>query len=125
MRFRIDMADLDQAQLALLRADLQALAGKLRALIESVREAAKPVDLDEPIGRLSRMDAIQEQNMLQANRRAAQQRLAHAEAALRRFEQAEYGECMECGEDVGFARLKARPETPFCIACQSSREAPR
>jgi len=125
VRFRIDMADLDQAQLALLRADLQALAGKLRALIESVREAAKPVDLDEPIGRLSRMDAIQEQNMLQANRRAAQQRLAHAEAALRRFEQAEYGECMECGEDVGFARLKARPETPFCIACQSSREAPR
>lgn len=125
MRFRIDMADLDQAQLAELRADLQALAGKLRALIESVREAAKPVDLDEPIGRLSRMDAIQEQNMLQANRRAAQQRLAHAEAALRRFEQAEYGECMECGEDVGFARLKARPETPFCIACQSSREARR
>ncbi len=125
MRFRIDKADLDQAQLAELRADLQALGGKLRALIESVREAVKPVDLDEPIGRLSRMDAIQEQNMLQANRRAAQQRLAHAEAALRRFEEAEYGECMECGEDVGFARLKARPETPFCIACQSRREAPR
>jgi DnaK suppressor protein len=119
------MSGLDQAQRLELRADLEALVGELRALIESVREGAKPVDLDQPIGRVSRMDAIQQQSMLKANRGAAQQRAAQAEAALRRLDEGEYGECVACGEDVGFARLKARPEAPFCVACQSSREGAR
>jgi DnaK suppressor protein len=119
------MAGLDSAQRGELLADLHALVGELRALIESTRDAAKPVDLDEPIGRLSRMDAIQHQSIAQANRRTAQQRLAHAEAALRRFDQEDFGECVSCGEDVGFERLKVRPEAPFCLACQAGREAAR
>lgn len=119
------MTDLAQPQIEELRADLRALAAELRDQIESAREGARPVDLDEPIGRLSRMDAIQQQNMLQANRRSAQQRLAQVETAARRIDQEQYGECVACGEEVGFARLKARPETPFCVACQTSRESSR
>jgi DnaK suppressor protein len=34
----------------------------------------------------------------------------------------DYGECVTCGEGVGFRRLEAQPEAPFCIACQSQRE---
>ena len=81
--------------------------------------------VDEPIGRVSRIDAIQQQSMIQANRRAAQQRLAQARSALSRIDEDEYGECVSCGETVGFARLKARPETPFCVAYQGSRERER
>jgi len=119
------MADLDAAQRSELRAALDALVEELRVLIELARQGASPVDLDEPIGRVSRMDAIQQQSMVQANRRAAQQRLAHAEAALRRLEQDTYGECVGCGEDVGLARLEARPEAAFCVVCQTSREGAR
>jgi len=119
------MPELDDRQRQELLADLEALMQDLRALIESTRDGAQPVDLDQPIGRVSRMDAIQQQAMLAENRRAAQQRLAQADAALRRLEQDEYGVCLACGEEVGFARLKARPETPFCLACQSSREGAR
>lgn len=119
------MSDLTSAQRQDLEQDLRNLEADLRSQIESARDGAKPVDLDEPIGRLSRMDAIQQQSIVQANLRAAQQRLALVGTALRRFAQDEYGECVACGEPVGIARLKARPETPFCLACQTSREASR
>ena len=105
-----------------LRRDLVALEGELRRQIASSDAAARPVDLDDPIGRVSRIDAIQQQRMAEATRRAAQLRLQQVRAALERLEEGEYGECAQCGEAVGFARLRARPETPFCVACQSRWE---
>jgi len=101
---------------------LLTLQTELERLLASSEEAAKPVGLDQPIGRLSRMDAMQQQSMVQANRRAAQQRSSLVTRALRRLEGDEYGLCTECDENIGFPRLKARPETPLCINCQSHRE---
>jgi DnaK suppressor protein len=117
------MADaLSEIQIAELRADLLTLGDELRATIDASKAAARPVDLDEPIGRLSRVDAMQQQGMVQANRNAAKARRAQIDAALARLEANEYGECLGCGEEVGFPRLKAKPEAALCIACQSSRE---
>jgi DnaK suppressor protein len=101
---------------------LDTLAADLRVQLVSSEEGARPVDLDEPIGRLSRMEAMQQQSMTQANRRAAQLRLQQVEAAKMRVERDEYGECAECGEAVGFKRLVVRPEAPLCIGCQGLRE---
>jgi DnaK suppressor protein len=98
------------------------LQTELRSLIETSADASKPVDLDQPIGRLSRMDAIQQQNMIQASRRSAELRLQQVAAALRRLGADEYGECLSCGDAIGAPRLAARPEAPFCISCQSKRE---
>lgn len=117
------MDDLRPEQTEELSADLASLREELRRLVEASSEGARPVDLDQPIGRLSRMDAMQQQSMVQANRRAAQRRLQQVEAAQRRFAEDEYGACLECGEAVGYARLKVQPEAPFCVACQSRREA--
>jgi len=101
---------------------LLALGKELESLLQSSEADAKPVNLDQPIGRLSRMDAMQQQSMVQANRRAAQHRLGHVARALRRLTADEYGLCTECDENIGFARLKASPETPLCINCQKQLE---
>ena len=42
--------------------------------------------------------------------------------ALAKFEDGSYGMCEQCGNDIGFARLLARPEAPLCITCQSRLE---
>lgn len=42
--------------------------------------------------------------------------------ALGRIEDGTYGVCEECGEDIGVARLKARPVTKLCINCKSKQE---
>ncbi|NOY90219.1 MAG: hypothetical protein GXP55_03340 [Deltaproteobacteria bacterium] len=116
------MAELTKTQRGELVESLRALVVQLAELLESTREDSKPVDLDQPIGRLSRMDAMQQQSMAQAARRGHELRLKQVRAALAAVEAGEYGDCRSCEEPIGYGRLKARPETPFCVACQSSRE---
>ena len=117
------MCALSTPQLAELFQALQEQHEALRQQLDDSRDGARPVSMDAPIGRLSRMDAMQQQRMVQANRRTAQSRLARIEAALRRYHQEEYGLCRECEEEIGYLRLKAQPDAPFCITCQGRREA--
>lgn len=42
---------------------------------------------------------------------------------LQRIESGTFGECETCGEDIGIARLKARPVTTQCIECKTKQEA--
>ena len=114
--------ELTPGQLEELRGDLLSLKGELQSLIEGLSDETQPVEPDPAIGRISRMDAIQIQQMAKASKLKATQRLQQVEAALRRYEADEYGECHECGADIGRPRLKARPEAPFCLHCQSRRE---
>ena len=116
------MSELTNQQKTELHQALLNLRQELQQLLDDSSDGAQPVSLDEPIGRLSRMDAIQQQSMVQANRRTAQTRLTRVDAALRRYDIDDYGLCVECEEEIGYARLKARPEAPFCIDCQSHRE---
>lgn len=44
------------------------------------------------------------------------------QAAIQRIEDGSFGECEECGEDIGVPRLKARPVTKLCINCKSRQE---
>ena len=114
-----ELTDQEKAELHQALLDLRI---ELKQLLDDSSSGALPVSLDEPIGRLSRMDAMQQQSMVQANRRTAQTRLNRIDVALRRYANDEYGLCVECEEEIGYARLKAQPEAPFCIECQSNRE---
>ena len=106
-----------------LRTLLEALARELEAGVESTADASRPVELDQPaVGRVSRIDAIQQQKMVEANRNAQRARLQAVRAALGRIDEDEFGECRACGEEIGVARLRARPESHYCIECQSARE---
>lgn len=42
--------------------------------------------------------------------------------AMDRIEDGEFGICEECGEEIGHARLKARPVTTLCIECKTEQE---
>jgi DnaK suppressor protein len=104
------------------RARLEVLRDELDALLSGTANGARPVDLDEPIGRLSRVDAMQQQSMLAANRTAASRRRQQVVAALRRIDDDDYGDCAVCGEPIDPRRLEAQPEAPLCVACQGRRE---
>ncbi len=116
------LKELEDEEAQELGANLDALREELRSFIDASAEGSRPIALDEPIGRLSRMDAMQQQGMAKAHRRAAEQRLQRVEAALRRIEAGEYGSCLRCEEPVGIKRLKVQPEAVLCIACQSLDE---
>jgi DnaK suppressor protein len=113
---------MESDELEVRRLALVKLRDELSEMVSGTAEGVKPVDLDEPIGRLSRLDAMQQQKMLAENRRAAQLRRRQVEAALGRIEAGEYGECQGCGEEIEERRLGARPEAALCLECQSRRE---
>ena len=48
--------------------------------------------------------------------------LAKVDSALMKIEQGLFGECTNCGEDIGVKRLKARPVAELCIECKSEQE---
>lgn len=117
--------ELTTTQIDELHAELLRLQQELRKLLDASKDESKPVDLGTPIGRLSRMDAMQQQSMAQANRRSHEVRLKQITAALTLIHSEDFGLCRSCEEPIGYARLKARPESPFCLDCQSNREARR
>ncbi len=115
-------AELTSGQHDELVAALTALKGDLEVLLEVSRESVQPVDLDQPIGRLSRIDAIQQQKMAQSSRQNHTRRLQQVKAALVAVDVGVYGECKQCEEDIGYPRLVARPEAPLCVDCQTAVE---
>ena len=82
----------------------------------SEREAISP---DVAIGRLSRLDSMQMQEVAKDAERRREQRIHDLEAARDRMDNGEYGDCEVCGEPIAFARLEAQPEAVRCGNCAS------
>jgi DnaK suppressor protein len=99
------------------------LEGDLTKLERSMRvtdEAMRPIELDQSaVGRLSRMDSLQNQGLTRNLQEREQVKLALVVGALRRIEASTYGRCSECGVGVPFERLMVFPEAPTCAGCAS------
>ena len=90
----------------------------LETKAQALEEAAKPVALDQPIGRLSRMDAIANQALSDRVLAETRNRMLRLERALVRLDTDDgFGVCEACGEDISPGRLMAVPEAELCIHC--------
>ena len=84
----------------------------------AVKHASDPVELDQTrVGRLSRMDAMQAQQMAMEAARRRQHQLSKIEGALRRIESDDYGYCFLCGVAIDSRRLSVDPTNTRCIEC--------
>jgi len=105
-----------------IRARLLELRDELQRALAGAKSQGGTVSLDQSaVGRLSRMDALQQQAMAQAQERRTELRLEQLGHALARLDNGVYGDCVQCGDAIGEARLRARPETPFCLDCTPDR----
>ena len=87
---------------------------------DQAAESAKPVELDQTTqGRVSRIDAIQQQEMIIAGQRRREEQLVKITAALQRIENDEFGCCITCDEEIPEKRLEFDPTTLKCIKCAS------
>jgi len=107
--------------------DLQTYEMRLQALIAesatedaTTRDSRATVTLDQQsVGRLSRMDAMQQQAMAKATHARRQAEITRAKSALARIQQGEFGYCLECGDEIARKRLDHDPTLPLCITCAS------
>ena len=97
---------------------LRAKRDELEALSTLSADNRKPVALDQQsVGRLSRMDAMQQQAMDQATETKRKTDLLRIEAAERRLRDGDYGFCENCGEEIPDERLAIDPMTITCVSC--------
>lgn len=105
-------------ELEQLREQLEEERAQHLKTLSTSRESAKGDELDQTrVGRLSRIDAIQSQCIIQAANRRITEELQKIDFALQRIERGTYGWCQSCGCDIAFARLRAIPSTLKCIDC--------
>jgi len=93
------------------------LERRLKELTDG-RKADRPLELDPSrVGRLSRMDAMQQQAMSQAAARLVAMEEQRIRTALERMASGDYGYCVNCEEDIAEGRLRVDPSVMTCIDC--------
>ena len=85
--------------------------------IDDYKEMTKPVAPDIAIGRLSRMDAINNKSVMEAALREAEAKLKRLQGALSRLSDPDFGKCNKCKQPIPFNRLKAMPDALLCMNC--------
>ena len=114
------MEHLSKEQVEALRSALLDMRNNLTEQLAISKSAAAVVNLDQSmVGRVSRMDAMQQQGMAVSTRDKATRRLRRIELALNAMAKDAYGLCSQCDEAISFPRLQAQPEARLCIDCQS------
>ncbi|ABV38553.1 DnaK suppressor protein, putative [Shewanella sediminis HAW-EB3] len=114
-------AELTLPQKRQLLSQLEAQLIELEQEVIAIHSRGAPVQLDQQaVGRVSRIDAIQQQQMAQANETQMSQQLLRIKQIL--LDPDEYGFCHECGESIGIGRLTIHPTAELCIQCQGELE---
>ena len=93
----------------------------LKVEAQANADARNIVMLDQQsVGRLSRMDAIQQQSMANATQARREVETRQLNAALQRLAEGEFGYCEICGEHIPEARLSISPTATTCVSCTHS-----
>ncbi len=114
---------LTKSQIDILTQQLISSRKELNQLLKLSESSSEIVELDQSkVGRLSRIDAMQQQQMSSAAKRAQQKQLTQTNRALKKIETDEYGFCIDCDNVIAFSRLQIKPESERCINCQEDYE---
>lgn len=109
---------MNESAIKQLKRKLIAQQNEIHELDETLRESQQTVTLDQSkVGRLSRMDALQGQQMALEAARRRQLQLSKIKSALLRIETGEFGYCVRCGEQIDSRRLDFDPANSHCIQC--------
>jgi DnaK suppressor protein len=90
---------------------------KTENLISEYREMSQPVAPDDAIGRITRMDAINNKSVTEASLRQAEEKLRNLKRVFSKVGTKEFGICIKCGKPIPAARILYRPESLRCVNC--------
>ncbi len=90
---------------------------KTEKQIVKYEDLTKPIAPSEAIGRISRMDAINNKSVNEASLRQAKQKLFNLKRVLDRFGSADFSICLNCKQPIPVGRILIRPESLLCVNC--------
>lgn len=90
---------------------------QLTTQISTLEEKVKPISPDCGLGRLTRLEAMEEQDVNNKVLDESRLRLIRLNNALQRIDKPMFGICIECEESIGLGRMSVRPESVRCVNC--------
>lgn len=93
---------------------------QLNKEIISLEEKSKPVSPDVSLGRLTRQEAMQEQEVSKCLLEDSKLRLNRLRYTQSKVHTEDYGVCILCEEDIPIERLKIIPESAVCVRCANN-----
>ena len=85
--------------------------------IAGYEEMSKPVKPENSIGRISRMDAINNKSVVEAALRTSRVKLKNLQLALSKIDDQDFGICGRCKRPIPIKRVMLMPESRFCVHC--------
>ena len=106
------------------KTQLEAIEEKLLSEITSTQkklneytELCKPIAPENSIGRISRMDAINNKSVVEAALREAKNKMQQLQVMQKKIKDLDFGICVKCKKEIPFGRLMIRPHSRFCVNC--------
>ena len=90
---------------------------KTEELILDYKESTKPISPENAIGRVSRMDAINNKSVVEAALRKAEEKLNKLKLVLDKVNDADFGLCMRCGNPIPIGRILLMTQSRNCVRC--------
>jgi DnaK suppressor protein len=90
---------------------------KTEKTIIEYKELTQPISPDNAIGRISRMDAINNKSVVEASLRQAEIKLKNLKRVYSQIGTEDFGRCLKCKQPIPLGRILVRPESLYCVKC--------
>ena len=85
--------------------------------ILNLQNLTKPISPSDAIGRVSRMDAINNKSVNENSLRQAKVKLSNLKRVLENVGTPDFGVCINCKNEIPLGRILIRPQSLLCVNC--------
>ncbi len=100
-----------------LQIKIESELSRLRSEISDLEIVTKPISPENAIGRISRMDAINNKSVIEAALRTKKVELSKLEKAISKIDDPQFGICVRCGNPIPEGRIMLMPGATRCVSC--------
>ena len=108
---------MDKAQLKEIQQKLVKEIKSTQLKLDEYTELCKPIAPENAIGRISRMDAINNKSVVEAVLRETKNKMTQLQIMKSKINDTDFGICAKCTQIIPFGRLMIRPHSKFCVNC--------
>ena len=108
---------MEKTQLKELQKKLENEIKNTQEKIDKYSDLCKPIAPENSIGRVSRMDAINNKSVVEAALRVAIEKIQQLKAMKNKIKDSDFGICNKCKQAIPFGRLIIQPHSRFCVIC--------
>lgn len=100
-----------------IQAKIESEIRKTKSKITEYSELTRPIEPENAIGRVSRMDAINNKSVVEAALRQSKIKLEKLEFALTKIDDNDFGICIRCQKPIPVGRILIMPQSRTCVKC--------